>query len=528
MGTLSIFSSSISAHTRRHSCIPGRRSMSPIRVFVSRSFVLSFIRCDNRRASNQRRVDPIRSGSLWPTNTWRNNLCDGHRPPLQLERMKASPMEEAARRIAARLRESGHVAYFAGGCVRDLVRGLAPKDFDVATDAPPEVVQKIFPHTYAVGAKFGVIVVVENGTNFEVATFRSDDAYVNGRRPVSVHFSSPEEDAKRRDFTINGMFLDPVANEVIDFVGGRADVEARLVRAIGDPAQRFTEDRLRMLRAVRFAPALDYKIDNQTWDALVANAASINEISAERIREELVRIFLSPKRVRGWDLLDSSGLMRAILPEVDAMKGCLQPEQFHPEGDVFQHTRLMLSLLPEKVSGPLVCSILFHDVAKPVTATVDETGRIRFNEHDRIGAEMTEAIMGRLRFSRAEIDATIEMVRQHMVFMDVPKMRVAKLKRFMARPTFEDERELHRVDCASSHRMMDNYEFLLRKREEFANEPIIPPPLVRGDDLIALGLKPGPRFGEILEAAETRQLEGTLRNREEALEWLKREYSLGS
>jgi poly(A) polymerase len=442
--------------------------------------------------------------------------------------MKASPMEEAARRIAARLRESGHVAYFAGGCVRDLVRGLAPKDFDVATDAPPEVVQKIFPHTYAVGAKFGVIVVVENGTNFEVATFRSDDAYVNGRRPVAVHFSSPEEDAKRRDFTINGMFLDPVANEVIDFVGGRADIEARLVRAIGDPAQRFTEDRLRMLRAVRFATALDYKIDNQTWDALVANAVSINEISAERIREELVRVFLSPKRVRGWDLLDSSGLMRAILPEVDAMKGCLQPEQFHPEGDVFQHTRLMLSLLPEKVSGPLVCSVLFHDVAKPVTATVDETGRIRFNEHDRIGAEMTEAIMGRLRFSRAEIDATVEMVRQHMVFKDVPKMRVAKLKRFMARPTFEDELELHRVDCSSSHRMMDNYEFLLRKREEFANEPIIPPPLVRGDDLIALGLKPGPRFGEILEAAETRQLEGTLRNREEALEWLKREYPLGS
>jgi len=437
-------------------------------------------------------------------------------------------MEEAARRIAARLRESGHVAYFAGGCVRDLVRGLAPKDFDVATDAPPEVVQKIFPHTYAVGAKFGVVVVVENGTNFEVATFRSDDAYVDGRRPVAVHFSSPEEDAKRRDFTINGMFLDPVANEVIDFVGARADLEAKLVRAIGDPAQRFTEDRLRMLRAVRFATALDYKIDNQTWDALVANAASINEISAERIREELVRIFLSPQRVRGWDLLDSSGLMRAILPEVDAMKGCIQPEQFHPEGDVFQHTRLMLSLLPENVSGPLVCSVLFHDVAKPVTATVDETGRIRFNEHDRIGAEMTEAIMGRLRFSRAEIDATVEMVRQHMVFKDVPKMRVAKLKRFMARLTFEDELELHRVDCASSHRMMDNYEFLLRKRKEFANEPIIPPPLVRGDDLIALGLKPGPRFGEILEAAETRQLEGTLRNREEALEWLKREYSLGS
>jgi tRNA nucleotidyltransferase/poly(A) polymerase len=240
-----------------------------------------------------------------------------------------------------------------------------------------------------------------------------------------------------------------------------------------------------------------------------------------------VRIFLSPNRVRGWDLLDKSGLMRAILPEIETMKGCLQPEQFHPEGDVFEHTRLMLKLLPEKVSVPLVFSVLFHDVAKPVTATVDQTGRIRFNEHDRIGAEMTEAIMERLRFSRAEIDATVEMVRQHMVFKDVPRMRVAKLKRFMARPTFKDELELHRVDCQSSHRMMDNYEFLVRKREEFANEPIIPPPLVRGDDLIALGLKPGPKFGQILEAVETRQLEGTLRTRDEALAWLKQQYSVG-
>src|SRR5437016_10111875 len=395
-----------------------------------------------------------------------------------------------------------------------MVRGLTPKDYDIATDARPEVVQRLFQRTYAVGAHFGVIIVLENDFQFEVATFRSDEAYIDGRHPIAVHFSSPKEDAQRRDFTINGIFYDPVAEEVIDFVGGRADLAASLVRAIGDPAQRFTEDRLRMLRAVRFATALDYKIDHQTWDALVANAASINEISAERIREELVRVFLSLKRVRGWDLLDASGLMRAVLPEVDAMKGCLQPEQFHPEGDVFQHTRLMLSLLVENVSVPLVCSVLFHDVAKPVTATVDETGRIRFNEHDRIGAEMTEAIMGRLRFSRAEIDATVEMVRQHMVFKDVPKMRVAKLKRFMARPSFEDELELHRVNCASSHRMMDNYEFLLRKREEFANEPIIPPPLVRGDDLIALGMKPGPKFGEILEAVETRQLEGTLKDRD--------------
>jgi poly(A) polymerase len=435
-----------------------------------------------------------------------------------------SPMEKTAREIAARLRENGHIAYFAGGCVRDIVRGETPKDFDIATDAKPETVQKLFPRTYAVGAHFGVIIVLENGFQFEVATFRSDEAYIDGRHPSAVHFSSPEEDAKRRDFTINGMFYDPVADEVTDFVGGRADIEAKLVRAIGDPDQRFAEDRLRMLRAVRFATVLDYTIDKQTWDALIANAISINQISAERIRDELVRIFLSPNRVRGWDLLDASGLMRAILPELNRMKGVLQPEQFHPEGDVFKHTRLMLQFLPGKVSVPLVFAVLLHDVAKPVTATVDETGRIRFSGHDRAGAEMAHEIMRRLRFSGAEIEATVEMVRQHMVFKDVPKMREAKLKRFMARPTFDEELELHRVDCQGSHRMLDNYEFLLRKREEFANEPIIPPPLVRGDDLIALGLKPGPKFGEILEAVETRQLEGNLRTREEALEWVKREY----
>src|SRR6266446_1178290 len=447
--------------------------------------------------------------------------------PMKPSDRSISPMEKTACEIVAQLRGRGHIAYFAGGCVRDIVCGKTPKDIDIATDAGPELVQEIFPRTYAVGAHFGVIVVVENGFQFEVATFRSDDAYVDGRRPSAVRFSSPEEDAKRRDFTINGMFYDPATEEVIDFVSGRADLDAKLVRAIGDPAERFREDRLRMLRAVRFATVLDYKIDNQTWDALAANAHAITEISAERIREELVRIFISPNRVRGWDLLEKSGLMRAIIPEMEAMKGCAQPEQFHPEGDVFQHTRLMLQLLPAKVSAPLVSAVLLHDIAKPRTANVDPTGRIRFNAHDRIGAEMSEAIMERLRFSRAEIDATVEMVRQHMVFKDVPRMRVAKLKRFMARPTFEEELELHRVDCASSHGMLDNYEFLVRKREKFATEPIIPPPLVHGEDLIALGLKPGPKFGEILEAVETRQLEGALKTREEALDWVKREYSLG-
>ncbi|MEY2560840.1 MAG: hypothetical protein QOG51_1255 [Verrucomicrobiota bacterium] len=430
-------------------------------------------------------------------------------------------MQATAREIVARLRAAGHVAYYAGGSVRDLLRGQAPKDIDVATDARPEAVQKMFARTYAVGAHFGVIVVLENGFQFEVATFRSDGAYLDGRHPTEVHFATAKEDAARRDFTINGMFFDPEANEVIDFVDGRADLEARLIRAIGDPAERFAEDRLRMLRAVRFATVLRFEIEPATWAAVVAQAPSISEISSERIREELVRIFMSPRRVRGWDLLDASGLMRIVLPEVDRMKGCEQPPQFHPEGDVFKHTRIMLELLPDDASLPLVFSVLFHDIGKPPTSVVDEAGRIRFNGHDRVGAEMTEAVMERLRFSRAEIDATVEAVRQHMVFKDVPNMRVAKLKRFMARPTFADELELHRVDCASSHGMMDNYEFLQKKREEFANEPIIPPPLIRGDDLLALGLKPGPKFGEILEAVETRQLEGALTNREEALEWVK-------
>src|SRR2546423_8011020 len=433
-------------------------------------------------------------------------------------------MESTAREIARRLRRAGHVAYFAGGCVRDLLSGKPPKDVDIATDARPEVVQKLFPRTYAVGAHFGVIVVLETGLQFEIATFRSDDVYLDGRRPSEVHFSWPGEDARRRDFTVNGMFFDPAKNEVIDFVDGRTDLKAKLIRAIGDPTKRFSEDRLRMLRAIRFATVLEFEIEKETWNALAQNAASITEISAERIRDELVRIFLSPHRLRGWDLLDQSGLLRAVLPEIEPMKGCAQPPQFHPEGDVFEHTRLMLKLLPENVSVPLVFSVILHDIAKPRTATVDADGRIRFNEHDRLGAEMTEQIMERLRFSRAEIDAAVEMVRQHMVFKDVPRMRVAKLKRFMARPTFEEELELHRVDCASSHTMLDNYEFLQRKKEEFANEPIIPPPLVTGNDLIALGMKPGPRFGEILEAVETRQLEGAFRTREEALDWVKREY----
>ena len=438
-------------------------------------------------------------------------------------------MEVQARAVVQRLQNAGFLAFYAGGCVRDTLLGLTPKDYDIATSARPEEVQSLFPRTVAVGAHFGVICVLEGAYSFDVATFRSDEAYVDGRHPSAVTFSTPQLDAERRDFTINGMFFDPIRDEVIDYVHGCEDLKSGILRAIGDPAQRFREDRLRLLRGVRFAATFGFEVEPATWQAVRENAAEIHVVSAERIREELVRIFTSPTRVRGFDLLNASGLMVQILPEIEALKGCEQPPQFHPEGDVYVHTRRMLELLPEQTSLPLVFSVLFHDIGKPATYSLDPAeGRIRFSGHDKVGAEMTVAVMERLRFSREEIDATAEAVANHMIFKDVQSMRVARLKRFMARPYFTDELELHRVDCASSHGMLDNYEFLREKREEFANEPLIPPPLVNGRDVLALGWKPGPKIGEILEAVQTRQLEGTLTNREEALAWIKEAFPAGT
>lgn len=436
------------------------------------------------------------------------------------------PLEAAARSVAQRLRDAGFTAYFAGGCVRDMLRGTTPKDFDVATDASPEDVQRIFPRHVAVGAHFGVVVVLQGGYALEVASFRADGVYIDGRRPETVRFTNAREDAARRDFTVNGMFFDPLARnggEVIDYVGGRADLAARILRAIGDPVARFAEDRLRMLRAVRFAATLDFEIEPATWDAVRSAASEIHAISPERIRDELVKIFTAPTRVRGWDLLDASGLMKEVLPELEALKGCDQPPQFHPEGDVFVHTRLVLSLLPaEPVSVALALGALFHDIGKPACARVDpdENGRIRFNGHEHVGATMTERIMRRLRFSNDDIEAVTEAVRNHMAFKDVQRMRVAKLKRFLARPGFDDELALHRADCLGSHAMLDNYEFLHAKQVEFSNEPLIPKPFVTGHDLIQLGLKPGPEFKAILEAAQNRQLEGGFTDREAALAWL--------
>lgn len=430
-------------------------------------------------------------------------------------------LEATARSLVSRLREAGYSALYAGGSVRDMLLGLEPHDYDIATDARPEQVQALFPRTYAVGAHFGVIVVHENGHDFQIATFRSDGAYVDGRRPTEVTFSNPQTDAERRDFTINGLFYDPIGGEVIDYVAGRTDLSARLIRAIGDPVARFREDKLRLLRAVRFAAVLDFEIEPKTWAAVLEHACDIHDVSAERIRDELVKIFLSPARVRGFDLLVESGLMQHVLPEILILRGCEQPPQFHPEGDVFVHTRAMLALLPERVSVPLVFSVLLHDIGKPATYNVDPTGRIRFNGHDKIGATMAEEILTRLRFSRAEIDATVSAVANHMVFKDVKEMRVAKLKRFMARDGFDDELELHRVDCTSSHGMLDNYEFIRAKREEFAAAPLIPPPLVNGHDLMKLGITPGPRFKQILDSVANLQLEGTLNTRDAAIEWIK-------
>ena len=433
--------------------------------------------------------------------------------------------KSAATDIARRLQEAGYTAYFAGGCVRDELLGLDPHDYDIATSAKPNEVQKLFPHTQAVGAHFGVILVMEHGRAFEVATFRSDHEYIDGRRPEMVTFSTPEEDAARRDFTINGMFHDPVADRFIDFVGGQADLQSRTLRAIGDPVARFREDKLRLLRAVRFAARFSYEVDPATWGAIKSHAADIHAVSTERIREELVKILAHPNRLRGFDLLDQSGLLKEILPEIEALKGCEQPAQFHPEGDVFVHTRAMLEFLPPDAPANLALAVLFHDIGKPPTFRYHaDEDRIRFSGHDRVGASMTEKLMERLRFSRHDIDRVAEAVRQHMVFKDVQNMRTAKLKRFMAREGFDEELELHRVDCQSSHGALDNYDFLKAKAEEFANEPLIPPPLVTGHDLMALGWKPGPHFGPVLEAVQTAQLEGALTTTEEALAWVRQNY----
>lgn len=434
-------------------------------------------------------------------------------------------MLKAATYVIEILRKNGHQALLAGGCVRDYLLGKSPKDYDVATNATPQQVITLFPGALTVGAHFGVVIVKRDGHQIEVATFRTDGSYKDGRRPESVTFATAEEDAQRRDFTVNGLFRDPVEDRIIDYVGGQQDLDKRVLRAIGDPSQRFAEDRLRLLRAIRFASVLDFELEPATWQAICDHADAITTVSAERIRDELIKIFLHPNRLRGFDLLVESGLMAGVLPEILVLKGVEQPPQWHPEGDVFIHTRLMLSLLPEEVSLPLVMSVLLHDIAKPATYTVDEgTGRIRFNGHDKLGAEMTGEIMRRLKFPNDVIEPTQVAVEHHMAFKDVKKMRNSTLKRMMARPTWEDELMLHRMDCLGSNGLLDNYEFMKEKAVEFSQTPLIPQWFLNGRDLMELGWAPGKELGAVLTALQNAQLENQISTREEALAWLDKNY----
>lgn len=427
----------------------------------------------------------------------------------------------AKRRLAIEvvrtLRDAGHTAYFAGGCVRDHLRGVEPHDYDIATSATPEQVRALFPRTVEVGAQFGVVRVLMDGEQFEVAAFRSDDAYVDGRRPVSVTFSTPEADAHRRDFTINGLFLDPIEDRVLDYVGGRQDIERRLIRCVGDPAARFSEDKLRLLRAVRFAANLDYEIEPATFAAIQRMASEISVVSAERVRDELVKMLTRSGAGRGLRLLDQSGLLTVVLPEVAAMKGVEQPPQFHPEGDVFTHTCLMLDALREP-SVTLAFAVLLHDIGKPGTFR-RAPDRIRFDEHDVVGAAMAETILRRLRFSNDNISRIVACVANHMRLRHAPEMRKGKLKSLLARPTFADELELHRLDCITSHADLTNHEFLVRAQAATPPEIAAPPPLLTGNDLMALGMAAGPGIGALLREARELQLEEKLRSRPDALAW---------
>jgi poly(A) polymerase len=422
-----------------------------------------------------------------------------------------------ARRIALELRRRGHKAYFVGGCVRDLLLGVPPKDFDVATDATPDEVLAIYPSAQRVGAHFGVVLVHEGHAQVEVATFRSEGVYLDGRHPLHVRFErDPKKDAMRRDFTINALMLDPETNDVLDYVGGRTDLDCGIVRAIGEPETRFREDHLRMLRAVRFAARLKFEIDPQTEAAIQRFYPLIKDVSAERVRDEIVRILTEGSARRGFELLNRTELLGMVLPEVAAMKGVEQPPEFHPEGDVWTHTLMMLEHLPAGVSPTLALGVLLHDVGKPGTYRVAD--RIRFDGHVELGVELTRCIMHRLRFSNDDIRQVEALVDNHMRFKDVPRMKESTLKRFLRLTRFPEHLELHRLDCVSSHGMLDNYEHALNRFEELGQEQIRPPRLVTGQDLIDAGFEPGPKFGRVLSAVEDAQLESRVRTKEEALQ----------
>ena len=432
----------------------------------------------------------------------------------------ATSSRSTALAIARRLQRAGFAAFWVGGCVRDFLLGRKPGDYDIATSALPTQIEGLFKRTVPVGRKFGVMVVIEGGRQFQVATFRAEADYQDGRHPERVAFGDAMADACRRDFTVNGLFYDPVRKQSHDWVGGEADLRARIIRTIGSPAERFGEDHLRLLRAVRFAAQLDFGIEPGTFAALKANAAKIKTISAERIREELVKLFLPPHAARGLDLLRQSGLLDQILPEIAATTACEQSPDFHPEGTVFSHLRLMLQHLPTAPHPSLPWAVLLHDVAKPVTASADpKTGSIHFYGHEKIGADMAAVILRRLRFPRKQIEEIVKAVRYHMQFKDALQMRKSTLRRVLMRPTFPLELELHRLDCLGSHRQMDVYEFLVAQAQELEQQPQILPPLLTGADLISLGMKPGPAMGALLAEIREKQLQDELKTKANARKW---------
>jgi poly(A) polymerase len=447
-------------------------------------------------------------------------------------------LKDFARSIVQTLRQQGFQAYLVGGCVRDLLLQREPKDYDVATNATPQQVITIFPETYSVGAQFGVVLVpapdsdvastgvevTSKSQAVEVATFRSDIGYADGRHPDEVRFSrDAREDVARRDFTINGMLLDPVSGEVLDFVGGRADLRAGIIRTIGDPEQRFREDKLRMLRAVRFAARFEYTLEPATFAAMQKLAPQIEVVSRERVRDELTRMLTEGHARRAFLLLDASGLLEHVLRDISAMKGVQQPPEFHPEGDVFVHTLLLLDNLPDPCPLTLAWGALLHDVGKPATFRV-APDRIRFDGHVEVGVKMAEKICRDLRFSNDETEQILALVDNHMRFGHATRMKESTLKRFLRMPAFDEHLALHRADCLASHRNLATYEFIQQKRAEIPAEKMRPVPLVTGDDLIAAGHLPGPKFREILTAVEDAQLEGRLPSRDAALEFVRREF----
>jgi poly(A) polymerase len=436
---------------------------------------------------------------------------------------------ELANSICERLHSQGHEALLVGGCVRDILLGRKAADYDVATDAMPDEVMALFPESLAVGAQFGVIAAARDGLKVEVATFRADAGYSDGRHPDSVVYArTAKEDVQRRDFTVNGLLMRHDTGEVLDYVGGQADLRAGIIRAIGEPDRRFREDKLRLLRAARFAARFGFAIEPATFGAIRGHAGEITQVSAERVRDELTKLLTEGAARQGFELLEHTGLLQVVLPEVAALKGVEQPPQFHPEGDVWIHTRLMIEQLPAGASPTLAWGVLLHDVGKPATfKSAAETGdRIRFDGHVDVGVRMAQDITRRLRFSNDDAEQIVALVANHMKFKDVEQMRAATLKRFLRLPRFEEHLELHRLDCLSSHRRLESYGFVRRTLAETPEEQIRPPRLLTGDDLLEMGYKPGPLFTEILRSVEDAQLEGQLQSEEEAKDYVQREFGM--